>query len=310
MRAIVRYADRRQRVVRVGVRHDDTVTPLEVPDVASLLRLPAADLFAALDETAGPPLSLDQVVLLPPVDGATEVWAAGVTYERSRTAREEESAVASVYEMVYDAARPELFFKAPAWRVVTDGEPIGIRRDSELDVPEAELALVLNAGGDIVGYTICNDVSSRSIEGANPLYLPQAKVYAGSCALAPGIRPATDVADPSRLGIRLQVVRQDRVAWTGASSTASMHRIFGDLARWLFAELAFPAGAVLATGTGIVPEMAFSLEDGDVVTIEIDGVGRLSNVVTSGSQPFDCLTPTPDDPLARPSAQGSAVQPG
>ena len=146
-------------------------------------------------------------MLLPPIDGGTEVWAAGVTYARSRSAREEESSVSRVYELVYEADRPELFFKSVAWRVVTDGEPIGIRQDSDVNVPEAELALVVNAAGETVGYTVCNDVSSRSIEGENPLYLPQAKMYAGSCALASGIRPAWEVTDPGRLGIELEVSR-------------------------------------------------------------------------------------------------------
>jgi 2-dehydro-3-deoxy-D-arabinonate dehydratase len=205
------------------------------------------------------------------------VWAAGVTYERSSEARQEESVVADVYSRVYDAARPELFFKSVAWRVAGPGEPVGIRDDSEIDVPEPELALVVNAGGDIVGYTVCDDVSSRSIEGENPLYLPQAKVYAGCCALGPGIRPFWEV--PYALGIQVEVLRDGHRVWDGTTSTKMLHRRFDDLVAYLGRHLGLPDGAVLSTGTGLVPSLDFTLAVGDTVTVTVDGIGTLSNPV-------------------------------
>jgi 2-dehydro-3-deoxy-D-arabinonate dehydratase len=286
---IVRYIDRHERAVRVGVRQDDGVTPIACRTLEELLAQPAAALREAVGAAAGERQSVDDVILLPPIDGRTEVWAAGVTYERSRSAREEESSVAQVYELVYEADRPELFFKSAAWRVVTDHEPVGIRRDSELNVPEAELALVINAGGEVVGYTVCNDMSSRSIEAENPLYLPQAKLYAGSCALATGIRPAWEVPDPTDLDIELTVSRDGGTAWHGRTTTGAMYRKPDELAAWLFAEESFPAGVILSTGTGLVPEMDFSLQVGDVVRIEIAQVGTLTNTVLTGKDSFSWL---------------------
>jgi 2-dehydro-3-deoxy-D-arabinonate dehydratase len=295
---IVRFVDRADGRVRVGARRQGMVTPVDVRDLADLWSRPASDLPALLDEPAGAPRPGDQVVLLPPIDGHTEVWAAGVTYARSRSAREEESSVARVYELVYEADRPELFFKSVAWRVVTDGEPIGIRQDSEINVPEAELALVVNAFGETVGYTVCNDVSSRSIEGENPLYLPQAKMYAGSCALASGIRPAWEVTDPGQLGIELEVSRADTTAWQASTSTAALYRQPPDLVEWLFAEQVFPSGVIMSTGTGLVPDMDFTLQVDDVVRITIDQVGTLTNPVARGPDAFSWLTPSSDDLVA------------
>jgi 2-dehydro-3-deoxy-D-arabinonate dehydratase len=233
------------------------------------------------------------------------VWAAGVTYERSRSARQEESSVGGVYQLVYDADRPELFFKSVAWRVVTDKEPIAIRRDSALNVPEAELALVVNAHGEIVGYTVCNDMSSRSIEGENPLYLPQAKIYAGACALASGIRPVWEVPDTGQLGIELTVTRATEAVWQGRTSTASLVRRPVELVAWLFAEQSFPDGVVLSTGTGLVPEMDFTLQPGDVVTIAIDQVGTLSNVVVASADARSWLTAAISDPQTRGAVRPS-----
>jgi 2-dehydro-3-deoxy-D-arabinonate dehydratase len=210
------------------------------------------------------------------------VWAAGVTYDRSLCARREGSTQPSVYDLVYEADRPELFFKAPAWRVVTDRDPIALRGDSQNSVPEPELALVLTAGGGVAGYTVCDDVSSRSIEGANPLYLAQAKVYDGSCALAAGWRPAWEVPDPYDLTIRVMVVREGAPVWTGATSTSTLHRRLECLVEDLRRELSFPDGVVLSTGTGLVPARAFTLCPGDVVTIEVEGVGQLRTPVVAG----------------------------
>ncbi|WP_020574413.1 fumarylacetoacetate hydrolase family protein [Actinopolymorpha alba] len=305
---IVRYADRTDRAVRVGVRREGRVVPLAgVSDIASLLRLPLTEIRqrveaagavageAGLDETA--------VLLLPPLDGRTEVWASGVTYERSKEARVEESTEKSVYEKVYDAERPELFFKSVAWRVVTHGEPIGIRADSGLDVPEPELGVVANTAGEIVGYVVCNDVSSRVIEGENPLYLPQAKVYAGSCALSAGIRLAWEVEDARALDIRLTVVRDGQPVWKGETSTARMRRTLPELVGYLFRGDSFPDGAFLATGTGIIPELSFTLAAGDRVDIEIAAVGVLSNPVVVGKEPLGWLVDALSDPFAREAAR-------
>jgi 2-dehydro-3-deoxy-D-arabinonate dehydratase len=286
------------------VRSDDggTVTELSVAgSIANLLRLSSAELEALVAETvkAGDSVPADQVLFLPPVDGATEVWASGVTYERSMAARVEESTEKSVYERVYDAERPELFFKSVAWRVVTDGEPIAIREDSGLDVPEPELGLVVNSAAEIVGYVVCNDMSSRSIEGENPLYLPQAKVYAGSCAISCGIRPVWEIADPRALDISLTVHRDGKPAWQGETSTARMKRPLEELVAYLFRGESFPEGAFLATGTGIIPEMSFTLAAGDRVDIEIASVGTLSNPVVAGKAALAWLVDAVSDPFVR-----------
>ena len=179
--------------------------------------------------------------------------------------------------------------------VCGDGEPIGVRPDSPIDVAEPELALVVNAGGEVVGVSICNDVSSRSIEGENPLYLPQAKVYSGACALGPGIRPIWEIADVLALDISLVVRRGGVVAWQGRTSTAMLHRSIDDLVEHLRRSMLFPDGAVLSTGTGIVPELTFSLEPGDVAEVEIQDIGTLRNDVRSATAAdFAWLTPAPD----------------
>ena len=282
--SIVRFRDHATAEVRVGVTSPGGVTAL--PDgttLAGLWALPLDALRERLATASGPEVALDAVDLLAPVDGQTEVWACGVTYETSREARIEESEkAADVYEQVYDAERPELFFKSVAWRVSGPGQQIGVREDSTLDVPEPELALVVNAGGEIVGYTVCNDVSSRSIEGANPLYLPQAKVYSGACALGPWVTPVWEVEDPYALGIELSIDRDDAQVWHGGASTSSLHRRLDDLVTYLMRGDTQPAGAVLSTGTCLVPAPPFSLTEGDSVTITIDGLGSLTNPVVRG----------------------------
>lgn len=286
---------------QVGVLTGDTVAPVRgVAEMAELLRLPAEQLRTAVGKVSGDRPVAD-VRLLPPLDGRAEVWCAGVTYERSRGARMEESTEQSVYDRVYSAPRPELFPKSPAWRLVTDGEPIGIRADSGHDVPEPELAVVANSHGEIVGYTICNDVSSRSIEGENPLYIPQAKVFAGGCALATGIRPAWEVPDPTALTIDL-VIRRDGVeVFTGTTSTEKLVRPLTELVEVLFAPNEFPDGVILATGTGIVPELDFALQAGDVVDISISEVGTLTNTVAVGKESFGYLAAE----TARPTLEES-----
>lgn len=248
--------------------------PLRV-GLDDLLRLSLSEARAAV-ESAGAAADLGGT-LLPPVD-TQEVWGAGVTYEQSRAGRVEESTEGGIYDRVYLARRPEVFFKATAHRVVGDGQPVGIRADSPWNAPEPELGLVLNARGEIFGYVVGDDVSSRSIEGENPLYLSQAKVYERSCALGPGIVPAW-AAPALPFDIACRVQRGDDVAFEGSTSTASIVRRFEDLAAWLMAALAFPVGVVLLTGTGIVPNESFSLRAGDIVTIDIPGVGTLTNPV-------------------------------
>ena len=207
-----------------------------------------------------------------PIEDTQEVWAAGVTYLRSREARMAESDTADVYDKVYAAERVEVFFKANGWRVMGHGDRIRVRRDSTWNVPEPELALVLNRAGEIVGYTAGNDVSSRSIEGENPLYLPQAKVYNGSCALGPGIV----VAEPDSmrdLPLRLAIERGGATVFDGETRTSRLKRSLEEIAKWLFAELDFPEGAFLMTGTGLVPPDEFSLMSGDSVAHHARRVG-------------------------------------
>ena len=222
----------------------------------------------------------DDAALLAPVDNQTEVWAAGVTYERSKTARQEESdGGGDFYDKVYNAARPELFFKSLPSRVSGPNALIRIRADSTWDVPEPEMTLVVSSRGEIVGVTAGNDVSSRSIEGENPLYLPQAKTYDNSCALGPLIRVMEAEMDLQTVEITLFIVRNGSVAFSEQTNTARMKRRPQELAAYLFREITFPFGAFLMTGTGIVPPDSFTLQSGDVVSITLAGVGTLTNPV-------------------------------
>jgi len=222
----------------------------------------------------------DEQSLLPPI-GSQEVWAAGVTYRRSREARMEESKDAgggSFYDRVYSAARPELFFKATPHRVVGHGQPVRLRGDSNWNVPEPELALVINSRGRIVGYTIGNDMSSRDIEGENPLYLPQAKVYDGCCALGPGLL-ISDVPPGAATAIRIVIRRAGETAFEGQTSVGQMKRSFEELVGYLFRDNSFPNGCFLLTGTGVVPPDSFTLRKGDEVRITIEPIGTLVNSV-------------------------------
>jgi 2-dehydro-3-deoxy-D-arabinonate dehydratase len=220
------------------------------------------------------------LVPLAPI-GSQEVWAAGVTYFRSRTARMEESKDAGggdFYDRVYGADRPELFFKATARRVVGPGEFVRVRQDSQWSVPEPELALVVNARGTIVGYTIGNDMSARDIEGENPLYLPQAKVYLESCALGPCVL-VSPAPLPTDTRIEVSVSRDGGEAFRGATSLSEMRRAPEELVNFLYRENSFPDGCVLLTGTGVVPPDAFTLRSGDRVRITIPPIGMLENPV-------------------------------
>jgi 2-dehydro-3-deoxy-D-arabinonate dehydratase len=209
-----------------------------------------------------------------------EVWGAGVTYMRSREARMGESPDGgSFYDKVYQAARPELFFKGTANRVAGPNAPIRIRSDSHWNVPEPELALMVNARGQLIGFTIGNDMSSRDIEGENPLYLPQAKVYQGSCALGPVVIPLQAIADPRTLSIRLVILRGNVVCFEGSTTIAMMKRSFEELISYLFRDQEFPHGVILLTGTGVVPPDSFTLQPGDRVEITIPEIGILRNTV-------------------------------
>ena len=216
----------------------------------------------------------------PPVVGQ-EIWASGVTYMRSREARMEESKDAGggdFYDRVYSAPRPELFFKSPGYRAVGTGALVRIRKDSKWNVPEPELTLVMSASGKIIGYTIGNDMSSRDIEGENPLYLPQAKVYDGSCAIGPCIYLTNDPLPPTT-EIKIEIKRGGTVAFTGTTPISRIKRPLTELAEYLYRELTFKTGALLLTGTGIVPGDGFTLASGDVVSITIEPIGTLVNTV-------------------------------
>lgn len=269
---------------RAGVLDGDAVTEFAAcGSLADLLALPIGRIREACANPGGATAAAAGVRLLAPVDGRTDVWAAGVTYERSRTARMAESEQsADIYDRVYAAQRPELFFKSAAWRVSGPGQPVSVRADSTIDVPEPELAVVFNAAGAVAGYTICNDMSSRSIEGENPLYLPQAKVYLGGCAVGPWIVPAWEVSDPYALTIELTIARNGATVWEGSASTSALHRKINELAAYLFRADDFPAGVILSTGTSVVPELPFTLEAGDEVRIRISGIGELANPVVRG----------------------------
>jgi 2-dehydro-3-deoxy-D-arabinonate dehydratase len=275
---------RGSRDARVGVVvTGDRVVDLTAAGVGSLTDLlDAADPAAAVQAAraaAGQGTPLAEVNLLPPVE-RQEVWAAGVTYLRSKTARMEESDFsATAYDRVYDAERPEIFFKSLGEKAVGPGDTVGIRGDSSWNVPEPELALVMNSRGTLVGCTIGNDMSSRDIEGANLLYLPQAKVYDRSCALGPWIVLASDEAAIRRWTISVAIARGGSDVFSGETGVEKIKRSFQDLIGHLWRSQSFPRGAVLLTGTGVVPDESFTLQAGDRVTIGISGNGTLANSV-------------------------------
>lgn len=214
-----------------------------------------------------------------PIDPFHEVWACGVTYLRSKVGRMEESEVPDLYSRVYEAERPEIFYKSIGWRVIPNGEPVGIRRDSGWDVPEAEVVLVVNAHQEIFGFTIGNDMSSRSIEGENTLYLPQAKSYEKACTIGSFIVPSWEISEIV-FPYTLTVERNGEEVFVESSSSGQMKRGFQELVDWLFRTLPMPKGALLFTGTGIVPHAEFTLHEGDIVRIDGGVLGKLNNSVT------------------------------
>jgi 2-dehydro-3-deoxy-D-arabinonate dehydratase len=272
--------------VRIGLvdDNDDVVdlTPAGITTLAEVLEsVDPVSLLNAIDRKALPRFAVSDVILRPPIE-RQEVWAAGVTYLRSKTARMEESDFsATAYDRVYEADRPEIFFKALAEKVVPTGEAAGIRRDAKWSVPEPELALVINSRGQIAGCTIGNDMSSRDIEGENLLYLPQAKVYDRSCALGPWIRLGITEAEARDWTVRSTIIRGGEPVFSGETRLGNIKRSFEELAGYLCRSQTFPHGAVLLTGTGIVPSDDFTLHEHDVVEIEIAPIGVLRNSVVT-----------------------------
>jgi len=270
--------------VRVGLIDAGSVLDLTAAGVHRLHDLlESNDLVEQLERArrdSGPAWSLDQVRLLTPVE-SQEIWAAGVTYLRSKQARMEESDFsARAYDHVYEAARPEIFFKAVPEKVVSPGEAVGIRRDARWSVPEPELTLVVNSSGALVGFTIGNDMSSRDIEGENLLYLPQAKIYARSCAIGPWVIVGASEDEARQWTIRLEIDRQGGTVFAGETQVDQIKRTFAELLEHLFRSQAFPRGVMLLTGAGIVPPDSFTLGEGDRVRITISGIGTLENPVT------------------------------
>lgn len=280
---VVRY--RRDGRIRVAVEQDaSSFRETSAEGSLAVLAGAAPEAGDTVTVVDGDRLELDgSVELLAPIE-APEVWCAGVTYERSRDARIEESAVRDVYQLVYDADRPELFLKDAAMRrTVGPGASVAIRGDATWNVPEPEIGLVLGAGGEVLGYTIGNDVSSRDIEGANPLYLPQAKVFAAACALGPAILAAS--GDVPTFELEMRILGADGgELFAGATSTARMARSFEDLVSWLGRDNPVPAGSVLLTGTGLVPPDDFTLLPGHTVEIHVPGIGTLRNPVQLASE--------------------------
>ena len=270
--------------VRIGlIVKDGSVMDLTSAGVQSIKELvERADLtgeLLRLSSAVNTQHPVDRVRLLTPVE-SQEVWAAGVTYLRSKQARMVESEFsASAYDRVYDAVRPEIFFKSMPEKVVSPNEAVGIRQDAKWNVPEPELALVLNSAGKLVGFTIGNDMSSRDIEGENLLYLPQAKIYTGSCAVGPWVVVGVTEEDVRQWTIHLEIRRNGGSVFEGEVRVDQIKRGFSELAEYLFRSQKFPSGAVLLTGAGIVPDDTFTLAANDVVRITISGIGTLENPV-------------------------------
>ncbi len=270
-------------MVRVGQVVGDQIIPLDSQGgtltLAQVLEAESPAQRAAELAVPSQAVPLASVTLLPPID-QQEVWAAGVTYKRSRSARMEESAAAaSCYDRVYVSPRPELFFKANPHRVSGPGQPLRIRADATWNVPEPEFTLVLDSRLRLVGFTVGNDMSSRDIEGENPLYLPQAKVYNQCCGLGPWVTLAEAMPPRETIGIALAIRRGGSVVYEGQTSVAQLARTLEDLIGWLGRDNSFPHGAFLLTGTGIVPDSTFTLQPGDEVSISIDGIGTLTNPI-------------------------------
>ena len=247
----------------------------EIPTLTQAMHLTLAELKSAVSKTSG----VINGNLVAPISPEIELWGAGVTYLRSRDARKEESGVPDVYQRVYEADRPELFFKSNAVRARGTNAPVGIRFDSAASVPEPEVAIYINKHREIIGYAICNDMTARTIEGENPLYLSQAKIYIGSTAIGPDITPAWLAPTPAEMKIKAKILRGAAITWEAETSLASLNRTLEDLITYLFRCQDFPHGVILSTGTGIVPPLDIKLAAGDVVEIDVSGIGKLTNSV-------------------------------
>jgi 2-dehydro-3-deoxy-D-arabinonate dehydratase len=247
----------------------------QIPTLTQAMHLTLDQLKSAVTKTSGT-ITGD---LVAPISPEIELWGAGVTYLRSRDARKEESGVPDVYQRVYEADRPELFFKSNAVRARGTNAPVGIRYDSDASVPEPEVAIYINRYREIIGYAICNDMTARTIEGENPLYLSQAKIYIGSTAIGPDITPAWLAPTPAEMKIKARILRGTAIAWEAETSLAALNRTLEDLITYLFRCQDFPHGVILSTGTGIVPPLDISLAAGDVVEIDVAGIGKLTNTV-------------------------------
>jgi len=249
-----------------------------IPTLTQALQIRMSELKIAIEKDSGEVVTGE---LMPPVAPETEVWGAGVTYLRSRDARKEESDTPDVYQRVYEADRPELFFKATCRRTVGNGDPIGIRYDSEASVPEPEVAIVVNKFREIIGFSICNDMTARTIEGENPLYLPQAKSYLGSTSLGPDITLAWLAPSAADMTIHAEIKRGSEIVWQADTALSGLNRTLPDLVNYLFRCQTFPDGVILSTGTGIIPPLEFITKEGDVISITVNGLGVLSNPVVT-----------------------------
>jgi 2-dehydro-3-deoxy-D-arabinonate dehydratase len=246
-----------------------------IPTLTQAMHLTLEELKSAVSQTSGSVSG----ELVAPISPEIELWGAGVTYLRSRDARKEESGVPDVYQRVYEADRPELFFKSNAVRARGTRAPVGIRYDSDASVPEPEVAIYINRYREIIGYAICNDMTARTIEGENPLYLSQAKIYIGSTAIGPDITPAWLAPTAAEMKIKARILRGAQTAWEAETSLGALNRTLEDLITYLFRCQDFPHGVILSTGTGIVPPLDISLAAGDVVEIAVAGIGKLTNPV-------------------------------
>ena len=262
-----------QFAITNGDKHS---TIKELPTLTQVLELRLEELIDLIGSAPRTPISGSFAA---PISNEVELWGAGVTYLRSRDARKEESGVPDVYQRVYEADRPELFFKSNAVRARGTGAPVGIRFDSAASVPEPEVAIYINKYQEIIGYAICNDMTARTIEGENPLYLSQAKIYSGSTSLGPNITPSWLAPAPEDMTISAKIERGSSIAWSAQTSLGSLNRTLEDLVTYLFRCQHFPHGAILSTGTGIVPPLDISLAAGDIVDIEVAGIGTLRNPV-------------------------------
>ncbi|PZE20597.1 fumarylacetoacetate hydrolase family protein [Paenibacillus xerothermodurans] len=287
---IIRFLDESNAAVLAALTDQGKVFPLPYADFLELVRsaqqqgsTPLALVQRDIAGTSPLPSNLEQLRMIVPLE-APEVWAAGVTYEKSKEARNYEATdgkldAVTFYDKVYDAERPEIFFKSTAARTMGPNDELYLRGDSNWQIPEPELGLVLDAEGSILGYTIGNDMSCRDIEGENPLYLPQAKVWKGSCSIGPAIRLAEAVEDPYRFQLACKIYRNNEQVVEGSATTGQLKRRFDELVSYLTRDNEIFDGTVLLTGTCIVPPNDFTLEDGDRVEIEIDNIGVLSNPV-------------------------------